>query len=130
MYKYKLMNNHYVVNIDNRNYLIDTGSPFSFYIHTPHNVVIDGRVFPFTRSFPNQSIEPTIELVGLDIDGFIGMDIISKTSLTIYKNGNILFGVDNINGTEVPIYMSLLPVIEYSDFNNQKGLVIIDTGAK
>ena len=92
MYNYTLSNNHYIINIEGNNYLLDTGSPVSFSLKQGLNsVVINQRRCSLPYNVMNLDIEATRELVGMDIDGFIGMDIIRQTSLTIYKDGRIEF---------------------------------------
>lgn len=130
MYKYELLNNHYVVNIDGKKFLIDTGSN-SFWITSPMNYVsIDGVKYPL---FPNrldpEAQEKTFRLVGTTIDGFIGADIIGKTSLTIYKDGNIDFKATNVKGaTRVPFAYGPGLLINVSS-NGVSGKMFIDTGA-
>lgn len=88
MYSYELINNHYVVEIDDQKFLIDTGSPFSFWVSRPiKEITIDGNKYPLQNRPLNFNIDETNNLVGVIVDGFIGMDIISKTSLTIYFGG-------------------------------------------
>ena len=131
MYKYELLNNHYVVNIDGKKFLIDTGSN-SFWVTSPMNYVsIDGVKYPL---FPNrldpEAQEKTFRLVGTTIDGFIGLDIISKTSLTIYADGNIDFKATNVAGaTRVPFVTGPGLFINVSS-NGVNGKMFIDTGAK
>ena len=130
MYKYELLNNHYVVNIDGKKFLIDTGS-YSFRITSPMSyVTIDGVKY---RLAPNmldpEAQEKTFKLVGATIDGFIGMDIISRTSLTIYKDGNIDFKANNVEGaTRVPFVRGPGLLINVSS-NGVNGKMFVDTGA-
>ena len=39
MYKYKLLNNHYVVEIDDKHYILDTGYPYSITFRSDLNMV-------------------------------------------------------------------------------------------
>ena len=104
MYKYKLSNNHYIIDIEGRNYLLDTGSPKSFTLkHDLTSVVIDGRRFPLYPKPLGLSVPLTTSLVGMEVDGFIGMDIVRETSLTIYKDGRIDFSVNNEEGTKLDL---------------------------
>ena len=92
MYYYKLINNHYIVDIDGQHFLIDTGCQFSFWVSTPMNeITINGDKYPLQNKPTNFDVNESNNLVGVQADGFIGMDIISKTSLTIF-GGCIDFG--------------------------------------
>lgn len=130
MYKYELLNNHYIVHIDGKKYLIDTGS-YSFWITTPmSHIVIDDKAY---RLDPNPlsatAMRKTFDLVGTEIDGFIGLDIIVRTSLTIYKDGNIDFKANELpNGKRVPLVGDGLLQVKASS-GCISGLMIIDTGA-
>ena len=53
MYKYELKNNHYIVNVNNDKFLIDTGCPFSFWISNPiKEILINNRIYPL-RDMPS-----------------------------------------------------------------------------
>lgn len=140
-YNYKLLNNHYVVTIDEKKYLIDTGNPYSFRIDPSlTHVVIDGVVRPLStknRLDTPYKYRKTIELIGCDkLDGFIGTDIIEKTGLTIYKNGELEFAIREVEGgVKTKLYSRMvLPtwgpyyLIEASS-NGVSGLMTIDLGA-
>ena len=135
-YNYELLNNHYVVTIDERKYLIDTGNPYSFRIDPLlTEVVINGKGYPLSaenRLGTPYKYRKTCELIGCDkLDGFIGTDIIEKTGLTIYKNGELEFAIREVDGgvrTElVPCYGPYYYVEAKS--NGVYGLMLIDLGA-
>ena len=130
MYNYDLINNHYIVNVDGDKYLIDTGSPFSFWVSRPiKEITIDGNNYPLHGKPANLDLNETRNLVGVEVDGFIGLDIILKTGLTIYKNGTIEFAVKEIGGTET--MMATRPCLMAAvNCNLMFGRFIIDTGAK
>ncbi len=140
-YNYKLLNNHYVVTIDEKKYLIDTGNPYSFSIDPSlTHVAIDGVVHPLStknRLDTPYKYRKTIELIGCNkLDGFIGTDIIEKTGLTIYKNGELEFAIREVEGgVKTKLYSRMiLPtwdpyyLIEASS-NGVSGLMTIDLGA-
>ena len=130
MYSYELVNNHYVVEIDGQKFLIDTGSPFSFWISKPiKKILINNRIYPLRDMPSNFDIEETNNLVGEEINGFIGMDIISNTGLTIYKNDLLDFDITEINGKELPM-RNHFPLMVDVSCNLYTGKFIIDTGAK
>ena len=130
MYTYELKNNHYVVNINNNKYLIDTGCPISFWISKPiRELIIDGHSYYLQDRPIGFDVDATDELVGEKVDGFIGMDIISLTGLTIYRSGDIDFKVNNINGKEIPM-STRFPLVVNVGCNLMTGRFIIDTGAK
>lgn len=129
-YRYELINNHIIVEIGGGNYLIDTGSPSSFSMGgVPSSVTIDGRRYPLAARDPRVKLEATFSCLGTEVDGFIGLDIVMDTSLTIYKNGFVDFKVDPIKGVEVP--MSAYPCLSVeAECNGVKTRFVIDTGAK
>ena len=130
MYNYELKDNHYVVIIDNKKYLLDTGSPTSFWIKNPiREIRINGVTYPLQTRPNNVDYRAICDFVGEDIDGFIGLDIIKQTSLTIYKDNRIDFRSSDINGHIVE-----LDTFGFLSFkagsNKMVGKYIIDTGAK
>ncbi len=130
MYRYKLVNNHYIVDIDDHKYLIDTGSPISFWVSKPiREITINGKNYYLKSRSIDFNVEATNNLVGVEVDGFIGMDIISTTGLTIYKNGDIEFSVNEIDGKEIPMTTGW-PLAINIGCNLMTGKFIIDTGAK
>ena len=129
MYRYELKNNHYIVEIDNKRFLIDTGWPYSFSFNNVGHVIIDNQLFPLTTKPSNIGVEETRELVGIVPDGFIGMDIISKLGFTVYKNGELEFKVNNIDGNEVRMNKSW-PLLIPISCNSVNGMFIVDLGAK
>ena len=86
MYKYDLINSHYLVLIDGRRYLVDTGSESSFSLDDSlKSVTIDGVSYHLQ---PNrlsvQQKRETFEMVGTTFDGFIEF---SKKTPIFYKQG-------------------------------------------
>lgn len=128
MHNYQLIRNHYVVTVDGCQYLIDTGSPVS--MNRSGSITIDGKTFS-THRISDSMLAPMSELIGGNIDGLIGLDILRKTSLTIYKDGRIDFGLSPIGGAEVPFahlsggYIRLPCTLE----DGRKAVALIDTGA-
>ncbi len=145
MYSYELVNNHYIVEIDGQKFLIDTGTPSSFWVSHPiKEITIDGNKYPLKNRPLNFGVNQTNNLVGIIVDGFIGMDILSQTSLTIYsgrEEKNIDFGeipeslIENMRNDktrhliEAPMTTGW-PLTVQIDSNLMTGKFVIDTGAK
>ena len=73
MYKYRLLNNHYVVEIDNRHYIIDTGYPYSVTFRNDLNVVkVNNHFYSLMPSGYGFDIQKTHNLVGFPVDGLLG----------------------------------------------------------
>lgn len=132
MYNYTLSNNHYIINIEGNNYLLDTGSPVSFSLKPGLNsVVINQRRYSLPYNVMNLDIEATRELVGMDVDGFIGMDIIRQTSLTIYKDGRIEFRALPEQGNRLEMLADSYGLIKLKvSSNDYVSAYLVDTGAR
>lgn len=132
MYKYRLLNNHYVVEIDNRHYIIDTGCPFSFTFRNDLNMVkINNHFYPLNPSGYTFNIKKTHNLVGFPIDGLLGSDVFGESGLTFYKEkeaeGKVDFASHDINGVMCPIVgMMHAPIINI----NGRNKFVVDTGAR
>lgn len=138
MYNYKLLNNHYVVEIDGNKYIIDTGSAYSFSFRKNLNeVVIDGRrqelIHPEDINQPFD-LQETFTLVGQEVDGLIGYNAFMHTGLTILKDneegGRVEFGALPINGRAVQLDMFMQYHLVPSMFNGRRMNYCIDTGAR
>ena len=132
MYNYKLSNNHYIIEIEGNNYLLDTGSPFSFSLKPGlNNVVINGVRYSLPYNLMGLDINATRELVGMDVDGFIGMNIIRQTSLTIYKDGRIDFKALPEQGHKLEMLADFMGLIKLKVSSNDfVSAYLVDTGAR
>ena len=131
MYHYSLVNNHYIVDIYNKKYLLDTGCPRSFSMSSHEDkLLINDRNYYLASKPYNVDLKGTQAFVGCDVDGFIGIDIIKVTGLTIYKEGFIDFSVNEIAGTEID--MVNYPGYFVIEAGSSIGKInyMIDTGAK
>ena len=130
MYTYELINNHYIINIGGYRFLLDTGSKDSFWMHQgPSELLINNKNYLLSERPEHFDIKETEELIGTSVDGFIGMDIIHQTSLTIYKNGLMAFEALNEKGKFVQIDDYGLLAYK-AQVGSTVGECIIDTGAK
>lgn len=136
-YRYELLNNHYVADIDGDKFLIDTGNPFSFQVDArPGSIIIDGRPYPLTprtRLNTEEKKRKTYELIGCPyLDGFIGTDIIKKTGLTIYKDGWLEFAIKEVPDgvkTRLGLFNFDTCFIVDAHSNGISGPMVIDLGA-
>lgn len=127
MYSYKLVNNHIIVDIEGKNYVLDTGFPFSFSFIGDNYVEIDERkvrLAPKPVQFNNAK---TFECIGMAVDGLLGLD--SFVAVTIYKNGIIDFKANDIDGDVIHMIRDFPLAINVS-FGSVQGRLAIDTGAK
>lgn len=100
---------HIIVEVEGRNYIIDTGSPISFNYAGLTKITLDDREFAFS---PIIACEKHVadELTGLDISGFIGMNIIKKTNLSVnFEKGEVIFGLQDVNATVTNPEFYLMP---------------------
>ena len=132
MYKYKLLNNHYVVEIDNKHYILDTGYPYSITFRSDLNMVkVNNHFFPLSAPGYRFDIKKTHKLVGYPVDGLLGLDVFGESGFTIYKDneegGRIDFASHDIDGIACPMVgMQIAPII---NVNNNK-FYLVDTGAR
>lgn len=127
---------HIVASISNRNYIVDTGSPFSFNYEGLASLEIENRTFGFFQKAVCPK-EVADELTGIDISGFIGMDIIKKTGLTIdFENQKIDFFADtdvvdpkDYASLSFDLFMENYLVTNDIYLGHRLNNAIIDTGA-
>ena len=129
MYNYELINNHIVVQIGYLKFLLDTGSENSFWIQSPiESICIDGNEYSLKSGY-RLDANQIFECIGTKVDGFIGNDIVSKTSLTIYRDGRIDFKVNPLEGNKVDFVFNHHIFIDVIS-QGIAGQCVIDTGAK
>ena len=141
--EYKLLNNHYVVDIEGYKFLIDTGNPYSFFVNQNiDHIAINGDVYRFrghNRLNTEEKRRKTCELIGCDrIDGFIGTDIIEKYGLTIYKNGELEFAIKEVtDGLRTQLHTAMAGTnpnwgpyyLVQARSNGVSGMMLVDLGA-
>ena len=90
-------NGYVIAEIERNLFVVDTGSPVSFNYVGLDQLTIDGRSYTIDASVlcPKEKAD---SITGVDLAGFIGMDILGKTNLTIdHENEELLFGIkDNV----------------------------------
>lgn len=127
---YQVLNNHIIIGIDGKKFLLDTGSPSSFWTYEPiDSIEINNKQFTLSPKPSYLKLNQVEDLVGAKVDGFIGLNIIAQTSLTIYKNGEIKFGVDDIDGVTTKLFTNDYLSIQVGS-NLVTGKLLLDTGAK
>ena len=130
--KFDYVNNHIIVKFDNHNLIVDTGSPWSFSLNsTIKNIVINNVSYPLPFRANLVDKESVEKLVGTNVDGFLGMDILRLTNMTIcFVERKISF--EAIRG-DVLCFLENSEMVCTKDLTiNDNGgfLVIIDSGAK
>jgi len=126
-------NKHIVAEIDGKFYVLDTGLPFSFSYTGDKSIRIEGKEHSLSPAgvFPKSMAD---SLTGMDISGFIGMNIISDTGLSIdFEQERLEFKVSEEIGTTFDLPFSLWNgrYIETKviSIGTKLASVIIDTGA-
>ena len=130
---YRLLNNHYVVDINGYHFIIDTGSPKSFSFRNDlRQITINNVQHGLDCSWSRSDIEKTHQLVGYPVDGLLGKDVFGRTGLTFYREnesgGRVEFATHHINGDAFPFEL----MNDYAIFmriDNNK-LYLVDTGAR
>ena len=77
-----MCNGHPVARLGGEYYIVDTGSPVSFHYADPQALEVAGQGYLLCAS-PFCDKETADALTGIDVGGFIGMDILQKSGLTI-----------------------------------------------
>jgi hypothetical protein len=81
MYRYQMSNGHYVVEIEGLHFLLDTGAPVSFWLKRPKgSIKIDGKEFILNDGREKTLVAKTEKLVGVPLDGFLGLDILKSVN--------------------------------------------------
>lgn len=90
-------NGYVIAEIERNLFVVDTGSPVSFNYIGLERLTIDGRSYTIDAPVlcPKEKAD---SITGVNLAGFIGMDILGKTNLTIdHENEELLFGIkDNV----------------------------------
>ena len=130
-YRLEVVDKHAVMtNFQGKRFLVDTGSPVSMTVNS-EPFMLCGEAF---ESSPLNIIDTVQELLGLDLDGLIGLDVLSKFNVLIsYKEGVIKLSHEafQIPGQAMPMHVLPLKsaVIFKAELNGQPVNCILDTGA-
>lgn len=132
-----MCNNHPIVCLDGERYIVDTGSPCSFHYGGLRALEIGGQGFLLSAgSFCDK--ETADALTGTDVAGFIGMEILQKTGLTIdLEHGTLDFAcVQDPDGSTAyaelsfNLYEGAFIVTDDLYLRRRLRNVIVDTGAR
>lgn len=110
-YSFLFLENLYIINIDNKNYLLDTASPLSYAKN--QKIQIDDKAYKTTSPVVlKDRVKKLSKRIDLKVDGIIGFDIIKATGLYINKKQKkIRFGIKKLKGT--PFDFS---ICKYNDY--------------
>ena len=129
----KFIDGHVIVHIGKFDYIVDTGSPFSFGLGTA--VYINGKKFPISGTALNGLTAASISAAsGLTVDGLIGMDILIHFDIKLGRN-EITFSDTPISYTDTAIKLPIIetimgiPIINLN-IGHEDRRIVFDTGAK
>jgi hypothetical protein len=128
----KFLDGHIIAHMKKFDYIMDTGSPFSFGRGT--TVVINGKNFPINSvGFGGVTADSISKLSGLKVDGLIGMDILIHFDIRFTRN-QITFSVTPIHhaGTAIklPVDTGMVVPIITLNIGHKDRKIFFDTGAK
>jgi len=137
-FEFEYANKHLLARIEEKLFLIDTGSPISFvFDENKKNLMINGLLFCLNNNILGVNEQEVNKFTGRSIDGFLGLDMISSLgSLYINKDESyLMFG--NANGIKLPHQTDIdlksfngLPVLDVPVcVNGKECRSILDTGA-
>ena len=129
----KLLDGHVIIRMNTFDYIVDTGSPFSF--GRGSTIVIRGKTFTINISGAmGLTAESISSLSGLQVDGLIGMDILMHFDIRLTRD-QVTFSLTAIHHADaaikIPIVETILgvPVINLR-IDHQDRRMFFDTGAK
>ena len=126
---YRFHDGHIVVSGNGRNYLLDTGAPFSV---GDDPITIAGVPFPVEQCYMGVTGSMLTEIIGTPIEGMIGADILQHFNLGIYAaEGMVQFDQQRPAGnivTPLQDFMGI-PIVHVSIGGRVRRLYF-DTGAQ
>lgn len=137
--KFSLLNNLIIVEIESRNYLVDTGSNKSISLTDSNlDLVINDTDYLLKPHIASAMVKDALEhlIPGKVVDGVIATDIISETNLSIdYLNHEIYFDIvkppyDDIEQYFIPFEIKFGYLFTNMYLYSDKLTVLIDSGAK
>ena len=120
---------HLILETGSTSLLLDTGAPSSL---GNRNINLCDRVFQVQDQYLGVSLEWLIEQTGCQIDGLLGMDILSEFTMELDVPRNRIRFDEKFNGegSTIPVTSIMgIPVIEISIEGNEQQ-VFFDTGAQ
>ena len=129
-------NGHFIVTVDDKNFILDTGSPVSYSFTEKPTFVLFGDKHLTFLPFPLKGVAKEIEnLVNMPVDGIIGLSTMKELKrMEISKEkGYIKFGGEDTSddsSCSIPFeeYMGVLTI--GIKVNGKDTRVILDTGAR
>lgn len=137
-YEYIISTGHHLVKIDDKVFLIDTGSPISFYLAgNIRSVKINENNYDVKENIIKIDGEVLSEFVGVKIDGIIGFDILIKTGGVFFDKISKIVKFTSMNDVQhsvrVPLKVSGALGYYYIvlQLNTRENTIsaILDTGA-
>jgi hypothetical protein len=128
----RLVDGHILVILNNNEYLIDTGSPFSF--GQGESITINDVHFPIAPTWNRLTVESINEISGLNINGLIGMNILQHfdiriTDVSITFSDHVLTCSDAAIRLPIVETVMAIPIINLQIANKIRR-VYFDTGAR
>ena len=129
-------NGHFIVTIDDNNYILDTGSPVSYSFTEKTTFVPFGDKHLTFLPFPLKGVQKEIEeLVSMPVSGIIGLSTMKELKrMEISKEkGYVKFGGDSVSdsaGYSIPFEENNGVLTIGIKVNGKDTRVILDTGAR
>jgi hypothetical protein len=125
------VNGHVFANINDREWLIDTGAPTSFGLSS--SLEINGHEFKLHNNYMGLSAKELSMHTGHVVYGLIGTDILNQFNIIMdYENESIAFSNEDIvmSGTKIPMHAFMgIPIINVK-IEGQDRKMFFDTGAQ
>ena len=129
--KLTFVDGHVFANINDREWLVDTGAPTSFGLSS--SLKINGCEFELHNNYLGLSAKELSMHIGHVVYGLIGTDILNQFNIVMdYENEKIAFSNEEVamGGTEVPMHKFMgIPIIN-AKIDGQNRKMFFDTGAQ
>lgn len=129
-------NGHFIVTIDDKNYILDTGSPVSYSFADKTSFVLFGDKHLTFLPFPLKGVKEEIKgLVNMPVSGIVGLDTMKELKrMEISKeDGYVKFGGEDIPDStaySIPFEENNGVLTIGIKVNGKDTRVILDTGAR
>ena len=129
MLVYEIRNGHYIIDLEGKKWLLDTGSPTTFRFDGQGGCIeLDGKVFSLERN--RGYIKSAVDgLCGVNVFGMIGSDVLSQTSFTLYSDNKLQLMANQKSDYSFDVSCYDNVILGYIEIEGRRVKTLFDTGA-